>query len=470
MDRNGLFTIALAVLVALPLTGCTESLGPAKLPSPAVGDSLLYTSEDGARLWLNVTGQGPRLDQAMRSHTSVVLSWDLQRTPGGPIRSFEQAVEPSSGLVVHHVAECGRPVPPEDGGGCYDNRAAVVFGQSGAPGGFGAAPWWGDELPAVDGANVQVLNGTEMEQREIDVGPSREDCRSIANLSAPPEISKIPGAVAQGPIVLCPEVPFPAAFHTVAGTVFELETYEPGDASIETPDNSAWGAQGDRLPLRGAGAPLYVSDETDPSELPVKKAHVEAKDKDERYAAFMEEHPGAVVFSSRYSVDGGAEVAGGLVTTRWHGRTLTALLPSGEGVTTKVVKRVDNGQTTEYSIDEEEAGPVDHPWGPSTDTLAPELAEMGPALQRAEEITTLPPRERGPYGFWASTPPHPYLMEMEGIRLDGPFLFILHVEPGDDGNEEERSRIIHPSYALFDGPTGELVLFERPRSELPFSG
>lgn len=106
------------------------------MPAPSIGDRFVYEGPNETRLTVEVDGFAQRVDHHLRVHDALILNVSITTPQTGdrPFRIWE-ALDPGTGWLVQQTARCGWTLA----GDCTDERALVVLGTGGLPGGFGAA-------------------------------------------------------------------------------------------------------------------------------------------------------------------------------------------------------------------------------------------------------------------------------------------------------------------------------------------
>lgn len=425
----------------------------------------MYEGDQGERLYLNVTGIEPRGDHRRIQHEALVIQVALQHERYGgqwEISRFEEAVDLAEGLVVHRVAFCARPLLERPG--CYDTRASVGFSSTGLPGGLLLGPVWGNTIPE-DGV-VNVSTGTDRQPAPltIDVSPlaGKPGCRLLDIPDDAVPATDVPLEATDA--VTCGEDPFPVSFQEVNGTRYERVAASPGDEIVERPEASAWSQEGAAVELREWSAPLAAHDPSDPTELTVKEAHQVARNRSPGYRAFFDEDPNAVLLATQFETSGAASTqAPEYEYDAWFLRGLLALEPGGSGYFVQVEERRTVGSVSTYEINEEERTRLSD--GTSLGAVPDRLLSIGPAINLGKDLVGTPFD-----GFYASqldVPLHPYLDQNWTPFPQGFVLFAMYEEPG--GDPDGGLSITSPQYLVMNGATGNLMLFETDRSNLPFS-
>lgn len=463
--------ILLAVcLVGAGLSGClswpiSTSEEPLTVPQPRIGSSYVYEGEQGGLLYVNVTGTGPRLDDALRSHPSLILSTSYRAQPGEMLYPFTQSVDLAEGLTVHQVAVCG--VVGDDRSRCPDERSAVLFGASGLPGSFGAAPLWGKDLPTNGTVNVTAWEGNGPTSVTYTISPvaSQDGCVEAESTIPDNGTSRVPFWVGTGPIQFCGDRALPTAFRSAGGETFVLETAEAGQEAVPMDADPKRSQPAQAVPQRGVRFPLMVHDASDPAPLTVGEAHRVALDEDAGYANFFDAHPDALVSASTVSVSGksGHRMLGAYEVT-W-GRRLLATAPNGDAYHVEVEETLLRNQTIDHGVSEGSRQQISVP--PLEDQVPPEVAQIGPSLELGRALTGHPVDEGGGWGYFLTLPSHTRLQATSEDALDGNEVVSFHLPPSSGGGAIS---VRNPYYSVVDGATGDLILFERHGSDLPFDG
>lgn len=469
----------LGCLVTASLAGCLGGTSEAiDLPDLVEGDRFVYEGADGTRLTVQAAGSADRVDHHLRIHDALILNITLRGDDGDSPFTIWEAVDPSNGLLVQQTARCGW-VP--DSGGCLDERALVVLGAGGLPGGFGAAPLWGSE---VERTNASMAIRTEdldleaitltyetahVESPEAQAGP----CLSISRETVNRSVYRTLVSSFSSPITVCDGIPLPVAFETEHGDTFQLvdHTLAP-DRDQPRKASGGWEPTQPPVPLTNWTAPLPTHHPDDPTPFPVREAHREALKKSDAYRSLFERKPESLVMRMGGVYRGSGQDVG-LLRTEHDQRSLTAYAPDGEWLHV-VVKRTRNStgpeddpvsENVSYTITKEETGRQEIV--PSTGSLAPRQAAIPDVYELGSQLVGQEPSTEG---FYSSAYPAFVNQPLRGgtaNRTDGWTLraYLTDSTPVAGGGIAYRV----PYQFSVDGPTGAVVYLTLDRARLPLS-
>lgn len=457
--------LAALLLVGPLFVGCTTGgLEEVRIPEPEIGASVVYETVAGERLTVNVTDTGDRKDHRGVQHEALVVTADLvTQRYGGQEETlrFREASDLAQGLVVHHVAACGRPLLEE--AGCYDNRSAVGFSSSGLPGGLAMGPLWGSTLPE-DAVNVTLYPDAGSGEVQYDVSrhPGESDCRRIDVPDEAVRDTDFPLEVTEATV--CDGEAFPIRFGEASGARYERVEASAGGGSVEGADASSWTERGQAVDRRKWSAPLAVHDSSDPANLSALEAHQVAVNRSDAYRGFFDANPEAVVLGSEYSTSGHASTRVVEETyQRWYERQLLAVAPDGQARAISVEERETAGAMSDYEVSSIERETLGR--GTSTAQIPDRLIALGSALGLGDELVGTP--RQGFHAAWLAVPQHPYLFQNHTPYPDGFVFFAMYDEA--DMQQGGGLAIQKPWYLVANGVTGNLMLFETHRANLPFS-
>jgi hypothetical protein len=473
-------TVLLIVCLAL-LAGCfsfseeaskTEPNRDAIEIPPPGNTRYVYEAQEGTgTLVVEPNETVKRLGPDGSQHQVARLSLSYESGQGDDKFNFEESFNLSSGLLVQQIAWCGSREGGPGEWSCRDDRADVIPGAAGLPGGLGAAPFWNRTLAAEE-ATVDVrptLDETRELAYHVDEAASWYDdgCRELRPSGAEElRVRALGFTGGLGPLVLCDGLGLPAAFTVLSpkwtnGERFELVDHEGVWHEWDEPSE---GAQGRAVPLRDVSPPLLVQHSNVSTNLTVREAHDAAIEQSDPYRRAMNEEGWLV--NTDLSQTGRSS---GLTSERaTYERSLTAVTSEKERVAVTVEKesesRVHGEDETTYEVTEED-----------TDTwteVAPHeagyvwtQAAVGPTLGLAEALTGQP-RDSIGFGLWSKLPILSWQDTSEAVRPDGYTVVSWHEDPWA-GERRDGVRIEVPLQVVVDGPTGQILWFETPRDRVP---
>ncbi len=502
-----------ACLIFVSMAGCVgTNTSDVEIPVPVLGSEYHYLGSDGSWLNITVSETADRKDALLRQHEALILEIDFKSSdPRVPEFQFQEAVEHNKGLLVQQVALCGSLERGEDfyPVGCRGERSMVYPGVTGIPGGLGSGPFWSASI-APGALNVDLdspilpdwnLNGIATAQKrtfegrecltidyenpsdhvvwgypEADApwGESYDDPYYPAMLLSPLFFTPI-----HSPLGMCDGIAFPVSFTPELGrhrvmehdVTFNLDSWKKGagDATVPTEGKHVWTQTGDRL-RKGDWDVRLAIDATDSTRLTPKEAHDQAMLIDEDYARLI--NAGAFVISNIHTDYYGYPAGQDPTVNQAASRSLIVLHPDGELVSLTLERTI-------VVVDEVEVpGPITVIGKQLIQIQLPDGFEFGTGSS-SEQASTAAALARGPEltkpeaGYinlvsamtpsvtWAGDYPDAYgnpLMRHEGFTLN-----TWWEPPGS-----AQSSVIALFLATFDGPSGAILHFERPRDELPF--
>lgn len=466
--------VAICLVLAALLPGCSGPNGAVRVGLPSLGDKADYEGSDGSRLVVTADRVETRTDGTGTPHDSLIVlfQWTpgTARDRGDASFDFEEAVSLASGRIVQQVARCAIPATSSLASpvACYDERRLVLMAPGGMPGGLGMGPAWGSGLvPASLPLLVDPVDGAVAAVNLVLRSSSRSGCanQEAAEWPQARTIRMLPWTVL-GNLTVCPGQPFPERFTGLLPHFSLFATGDPGPVSFHLVSLRRGSEPVEfrteqfvpavvALPMWGE--PYYVNGVGQASPFTTQEAHATAN-RDPAYAALMDN--GAVVesFSWRNKA-GSSDLLGQRQSTTYSG-VLVATAATGESrevEVEKIVTATAGMPNTTYRVVAARDLPL------TTPPLAiPSQIQIDAATVEAGRL--IPGHRLYRAGFthnlrfethsWAA-------FDQDAKRLIG---YDLRVDfnqalEGESASTGVRTEI--PFRAIFDGPTGAILLFER---------
>lgn len=477
-----------ALLVGVALAGCLAPLaGPSfQLPAPEMGATYVYDGPNKSRLAVTVASLDRRVDGHLQLHDVVVFEWEYRRPAGDFTYTFWEAVDRSTGRIVQQIARClpydRVKVTDDPPRACWDERAIVhLGGAAGLPGAFGAGPLWnrtvGPDRVSVALATQGATDGPDRMTYDASPAADREDCLRLKSDDEVSGVRSLPHTPVRGPITLCPDRALPVAFTTMwmkasllDGERFHLVDVQEGGQPLSL-DRSTSEAPDPREPpveMRGWSGAVPI-DPTDgaPFGFPFREAHEWAMENNSRYRRVLTDDPKGVVWFSSPRAGGRGSIAGGVAGHNETIRKLSAVDPTGSGITVELVKRREKPQLLDQNATIRQADQNTFTWNhtiPKRATVVDEMADAEATLELARQITGQPGSGIGhQQTFTLRYPPDQNGRSLGPRRQDGYTIVAWrkpeppHPLPGVRG----------PYAFVVDGPTGAVEFLYLNRTRLP---
>lgn len=324
-------------------------------------------------------------------------------------------------------------------------------------------PLWGSTLsPEI--VNVTTYGDAGVGEVHYDVSrhPSEPDCRRIDVPDEAVRDTDIPLEVTEATV--CDGEAFPTRFEEAGGRRFERVEASSGQEEAGVPSSSSWNDRGRAVDLRSRSAPLAIHDPSDPANLTAPEAHQVAVNRSETYRGFLDANPDAVVIGTQYETSGHASTRVVEETyQRWYERQLLAVAPDGQVRSIQVEERETAEAMSDYEVGAVQRDTVSV--GTSADEVADHLIGIGSALELGDRLVGT--ERNGFHAAWLTVPQHEYLFQNWTPYPDGFVFFAMYDEA--DMQQGGGLAIQKPWYLVANGVTGNLMLFETHRSNLPFS-
>ncbi len=481
MNQTRTWAVALPLLLTLlSLAGCTGNNEPTafEVPYPQIGDRYRYEGSDGSRLDVFLQENGHRMDAFGVQQDVQVLNFTFTAPEEGELFHFEEAVD-AEGRIIQQVAVCGLALGEAAGSRrfvCYDERAALIYGGSGLPGGLGMAPLWGHNTGALPKSTYTTLKGHVLDGNIT--ATSQNGCLNAHGGTVDPvalhEVRPLPWVVVGTSRVLCPETPFPSLWQpelkahpiyqrlsdfndpTSKPPIYrltEIDSMQPevrgsGNRTLDLPKPQPW------------GAPYYVG----PSQrfnFSTEEAYTAAMEGDTKFADLVA--GGAIMQLAEHTrkSSGGGDIVG---LTDFNTEVVTLAVIGNDGVGRSV--EVTRSKTTAVGEDRFEyklkASPIQQKSAP---TLIPLQVHPEDAIAVGEAFAGLSlgffewvgysSRLFGLNHFWSDVP-------AETILTSGYEVYVRFDDP-----KPESGAMVAPYNLYMDGPTGALTYMDVPRTMLP---
>ncbi len=490
VERSIVLAIAFALaLAALPASetlmgsaqaGPTDQPASVSVPPPEIGEVFEYASPEMGTLTVTVGGTTVRPDGLARDHAVVDLNLTWRHERSNHTFEVTSSVATEEGLIVNEFARCGAPSLAEGSDEkCLDERGMVLFASGGLPGGFLAAPFWGETLATGEEVDLSIHPFTSTHRNlSYAAKPAGSPETACLNLTATTEATPHLRPIERftpvgGPVTLCDGKALPDRFVTIDGTTWTLEDHAGGGDAVELSDGTgAWTAPGDPLPSRAWQAPFLTESPDVQDNISVEEAHTIALEKSKAYRdLFANGTDPLVVSTSYYDSRSGASVrpAGGpaLASHRHSVRALSAMDAGGQAVDLEVVEHVHTvlgfrspiTPEEEHSIRDETELQVQDP--PTKERLAPQQAVLADAIERGETLTGRPTEPYMGYGMEIVLPGHGWGFFTRTILQDRYTITSYHDDPS-----QYAPGIDFPYRAVFDGRTGATLWVEAGNTTL----
>lgn len=488
----------LLILGLVVVAGCTAtgpSDGPAgeeagegpgvDVPVPRHGASFDYRSlapgsgQDG---WLNVTVEG--YDQArdpwMNLREGVELSLTRSTSRYGSW-TYEEILEPWTGLVVQQWAHCGARHRPQGAQAwkCVDERALAIPSAHGLPGAFGLAPLWGTSVS--EGATTVELDTVlpANEEWTYEFGPEQQQsdrlCLEVHPLGvSKPWIRALAFAGGADMFAMCEGISLPVRFTSISGTTFELQAWEPGGETLDPTADGEAGSRDPVVPMIDRSFPLFAAHPERGTPFPTEEAHEVARDRVSSYDRLFTEAGNATLTLSWFGYEGSrgssAPVQARGNATEWS-RQIGAWSEDGQWVRVEVHKEIreagdvpSDERDVAYEIVDVHEQEVDQPL-PGRSSLDRPQADLNATIQLGEELTGRPVAEDGiGYGLWPNFKAESGVWQGESLRQNGSTLIVWYEDREGDRSGGVMTQF--PHRFTVDGQTGTVLSVEGPRDRL----
>lgn len=444
--------------------------GAIQVPVPQTNSTYAYEARDGATLNVTIGEKALRVDAWLREHEVLRIAYVHWNGNEEDDRfRFEEAVG-SSGRLVQQYARCGGW--RGDRKHCLDERGTVVTAAQGLPGGFGAAPWWGETVePGRSNLSLRTpapplpnITYTVSEPTVSDV-----PCLEFRPESGPdrtPRAFRYTGGL--DAFTLCEDAALPTSFTSLGGRTYQLvrsdRSGQPVDLDTSGGGTTTKGPPVDRIER---STPLVVEHEAVETRFPVREAHEVALDRSDAYASLFEGD--ALLTSTHFDWKSRHREPLGTWSSRTVQRTLEALASDGQGVGLQIRKTISKGpmgNRTSYEMVEEWTGSTDDP--PTATTLVRRQASLQEAIALGERLTGQEVDRSTGFGLWNEIPTPPWqLIDHPPVRSDGYTVVLWHEDPTP---QTSGGLVIHTPYqTVVDGPTGTLLWVTTNRSRFPIA-
>lgn len=478
----------LALLVGVALAGCLGPLaGPSvQLPVPEMGATYVYDGPNKSRLAVTVDSTAIRVDGHLQPHEVVVFEWEYRRPAGDFTYTFWEAVDQGTGRIVQQIARCVPydrvKITDDPPRACYDERAIVhLGGAAGLPGAFGAGPLWnrtvGPDRVTVALETQGATDGPDRMTYDASPAPDRDGCLRLKSDDDVSGVRSLPHTPIRGPITFCPNRALPVAFTTMRMTAsfldgerFRLVDVQEGERALRL-DRSGSGASAPKEPpveMRGWSGAVPI-DPTDgaPFGFPFREAHEWAVENNSRYRRILTDDPRGVVWFSRPSEGGRGSIAGGVAEYNETIRKLSAVDPTGSGVTVELVKRREKPQLPDQNATIRQSEQSTFTWNhtiPTRATIVDEMADAEATLELARQITGQPVSPLGPQQTFTLRYPPDQTGRSLGPRLQDGYTVVAWMK---DQPPYPLKGIRGPYPFVVDGPTGAVEFLSLNRTRLP---
>lgn len=473
---SGVVLVVLATLAS----GCAGLAGDDELdvPPPAPHERFVYEGPKETRLTVEVTGFAERVDHHLRVHDALILNISIE-TPHTGERPFTiwEAVDPGNGVLVQQTARCGWGIDGE----CTDERALVVLGSGGLPGGFGAAPLWRDSIePGAPQITVPIerLDLTDATMTyTVGSANGTEEASPCVELTRPAvdrSVYRTYASSFRSPITVCDGIPLPVRFEAGLTGTFHLVDRSSGEgAPVATDTTTDWPDADPPVEPRPWSGTVPIHDPEDPSPFPVNEAHEAALENSKAYRTFLDRHPDALVLETAGRWEGFGQNLD-LIQTETDERSVTAYGSQGEWMEISVERTRNSTGPEEDPVSEETTYEVrqtrtgNRVQGPDEAALAEEQAAVSEVYRVAEALTGQQPSRRTFYSYAGMAHLHQPLRGGEVNRTDGWTVRAYMEDPspiGGGGGLQYRS----PYQVSVDGPTGAVTYLTLNRSRLPLA-